>query len=479
MRPGDNEPSPTRLVCVGCGFEPAPNDPFPFRCFRSGEGDVDHVLAKRLAWRNVGSAGFWREVFARDEPNPFVRYRELLHSYHAALARGWEDEDFVALVRELDGRVQAVDGHGFVATPLARNRPLEDALGGDCEIWIKDETSNVAGSHKGRHLFGVLLWLEVARRTGKSPGDDRPRLAIASCGNAALAAAVLAKAGGYPLDVFVPPHAGATILDHLAALGAHLVTCPRASAVPGDPCVLRFREAVVAGKALPFTCQGNENGLAIEGGETLAYEIVSALSRESTAADRLLVQVGGGALASACAQGFARAKDIGALARVPRMHAVQTRGGYPLVRAWERFAAKVGSADDDAARDRVIAWAALHRSELMWPWEEEPKSVATGILDDETYDWLAVVRAIAETGGSALVVDEETLAAANETARRATGIAVDATGTAGLAGYVALRRETKMSTTTPPATSASRLTPGERTIVLFTGADRASASAAT
>ena len=40
----------------------------------------------------------------------------------------------------------------------------------------------------------------------------------------------------------------------------------------------------------------------------------------------------------------------------------------------------------------TLAWAARHRSAFMWPWETEPHSVADGILDDETYDWLAVVR---------------------------------------------------------------------------------------
>ena len=38
---------------------------------------------------------------------------------------------------------------------------------------------------------------------------------------------------------------------------------------------------------------------------------------------------------------------------------------------------------------------ASHRSQFMWPWEEPPHSVASGILDDETYDWLAILRGVA------------------------------------------------------------------------------------
>jgi len=43
----------------------------------------------------------------------------------------------------------------------------------------------------------------------------------------------------------------------------------------GDPCFLAFRRAVAAG-ALPFGVQGTENGLAIEGGRTLGFEMAEA-----------------------------------------------------------------------------------------------------------------------------------------------------------------------------------------------------------
>jgi threonine synthase len=74
----------------------------------------------------------------------------------------------------------------------------------------------------------------------------------------------------------------------------------------------------------------------------------------------------------------------------------------------------------------------------MWPWESEPKSLATGILDDETYDWLAVVEAMLATGGYPVVADERTIAAAHRIGREATGIDADPTGTAGLAGLMQL-----------------------------------------
>ena len=54
----------------------------------------------------------------------------------------------------------------------------------------------------------------------------------------------------------------------------------------------RFHEAVGRG-ALPFCCQGSENGLAIDGGTTLGHELASQLSVAGWDPDRLFVQVGG------------------------------------------------------------------------------------------------------------------------------------------------------------------------------------------
>ncbi len=156
----------TTLTCGGCGWT-APDiqeQPFPFRCARRRAGDdIDHVLIRMLDPSGVPPAG--------TETNPFVRYRHRLHSYHIARSLGTTDDGYVELVQALDSAIAEVDGHGFGVTPWRRCARLSERLGfsGTGGVWVKDETGNVSGSHKARHLMGIMLYLEVVRRAGLYP----------------------------------------------------------------------------------------------------------------------------------------------------------------------------------------------------------------------------------------------------------------------------------------------------------------------
>ena len=459
QRAGERPVTGTRLVCQGCGAAIGPNDA-PYQCPNTGRDGGNHVVGRILDPTVRFPSG-------SSEPNPFVRYRDLSYAHAIALAGGIDDDAFVGIVRQLDAAIAAAWGTGFRITPFGPNPALSDAIG--ATVWVKDETINVSGSHKGRHLAGLAILGEIRARLGLDPATGS-RLAIASCGNAALAAAVVAKAWGKPLDVFIPGDANANVVAKLHALGADVHVCKRDPAVPGDPCTHAFRAAVAAGSS-PFCCQGTDNGLTIEGGETLAWEMVDQLGGQRL--DRLFVQVGGGALASACIQGFEEAGKLGVPVKPPRLHAVQTRGGFPLWRAWDRLARRIGRRlaitfpEGDAELALAIApyassalvedelrYAVHHRAEFMWPWETEPHSVAHGILDDETYDWQAIVRGMIATGGYPIVVDDARLIEANALGRSATGIDADETGTAGLAGLLEMRGE---------------LNPDETVAVIFSG----------
>jgi threonine synthase len=380
--------------------------------------------------------------------NGFRAFQRYLAWDAFAAALGLSPASRAALVDDTDAAIARVAGSGFWATPLLRNDALSDEFGfsADGGMWLKDETNSVAGSHKARHLFTILLHLLATEMAGAAPwrsATDRPRLAIASCGNAALAASTLAAAVGWPISVFVPPFADPAVLTALHSLNADVVTCPRLSTdPPGDPCIHRFRDAV-AGGAVPFSVQGPENMWCLDGGRTIGWEMARHMeeSIEGPPFDRVVVQVGAGAFAASVMAGF-RMSGI-----TPRLHAVQTEACAPLARAWRLL--------DGSSADAARRWA-----DLMWPWEQVGESLADGILDDETYDWLPVVGAMADGHGSPVTVNESDVARANQLIRQLAEIDASFTGSAGLAGVVALQR------------SATPIGATERVVVVASGVRR-------
>ena len=329
---------------------------------------------------------------------------------------------------------------------------------------------------------------------------------------------------GRALDVYVPVWANPAVTDRITELGGRVVRCPRAEGVLGDPAHHAMKAAVAAG-AVPFSCQGTDTPTAIDGARTLAYEMADALADAARPGparlDRVFVQVGGGALATALVTGLAASEGLD---RLPVIHAVQPEGNHPLVRAWDRvtaeitrqpaaadnqaraaadesgpagslqhvadnrtgtataaedgsgpagsvlqhvadnraraaIAAELGPLGDEAVR-AVGARLAASPQKYMTPWETEPVSYATGILDDIAYDWTAVVEAMLRSGGHPVVASEDDLRQAHRLARLHTGIDVCPTGASGLGGLLAL-----LAT----AGSSGTVRPGERVAVLFTG----------
>jgi len=391
--------------CAVCGARRDLTDTAPWRCPNSTLADRHHVLA--MVQTSIGGAG----VSWDGSGHPFVANDQRLAWASVAAAHGMTDAARAALVRELDDAVAAVEGVGFRTTPFSRSRELSDELGctGDGGVWVKDETGGVGGSQKARHLFSILLHLRAMELLGHLP--SRPRLAIASCGNAALAAATLARAADWPIDVYVPTWMSDGFGNRLDELAATVHRCERrVDDPPGDPAMLRFREAVEAG-AVPFTVQGPENALCLDGGRTIGWELAAQIHAGPLELDAMFVQVGGGAFASCLGAGLVESDHR------PMLIAVQAEGCAPLDRAW-----RLGARPSDP-------WATV-----MPPWPD-PASLADGILDDETYDWIGVLEAIRATGGDTVVASERNIERAHALAHRA-GFDASPTGTAGLAGLL-------------------------------------------
>ena len=77
----------------------------------------------------------------------------------------------------------------------------------------------------------------------------------------------------------------------------------------------------------------------------------------------------------------------------------------------------------------------------MWAWETEPRSLADGILDDETYDWVADVVELKATSGRVIVAREKNVIRAAQMGPEVVGVNVSPTGSAGLAGLLECRAE--------------------------------------
>ena len=301
--------------------------------------------------------------------------------------------------------------------------------------------------------MGTLLYLE-ALRTHRPGCAAEARSAIYSCGNAALAAAAVARAGGYELHAFVPADVDPLVAGLLAARGAVVEKIPRGATGAGDPCYLAFQAAVAEKGWLPFACAGNDNWSNIEGGSTLGWEVVLQLAERSETLEHVVIQVGGGALARAVAQALRGGSSAGADCEAAAHPRLPARGRVP-VRA--RLAAGAGrnrppqrailrselrprrrssgaAAKSAGLRARpapirfrrlpILSSAALIRrwcspfltdmagnaGHFMWPWDgPAPHSLAHGILDDVTYDWYYLLRAVLRTGGRAEILGEDTI----------------------------------------------------------------------
>jgi threonine synthase len=385
------------------------------------------------------------------------------------------------ILDRMTDRLQRLENTDFEVTPLAEEPALRSVLGRSGRLWVKNETGNVAGSHKGRHLMATLLYLEALREL--NGGGPKKILAIYSCGNAALAASAVARAGGYELHAFVPEDVDASVADMLVERDAVVEKVPRSFTGEGDPCYLAFRKAINEQGWIPFACAGNDNWSNIEGGSTLGWELVMQLLDRSATIDSVVIQVGGGALARSVAQALEEAFHLGFISSLPRIHVCQPEGGFPFVRAYllvlaeiachsgrdfywsydreaepltqlqktldvvrsrssqiQEIAAFVESNFDSPVVQSVLKKMAGSASHFMWAWDgPAPSSLAHGILDDVTYDWYYLLAAVLASGGRAAILDENCIRRAHDVAQRHTGISVCPTGAAGLAGLIHLQ----------------------------------------
>jgi threonine dehydratase len=429
-------------------------------------------------------------------------FRETLGSWHLALEEGitaqWERS-----LKELDTGARHLTGQGIGRTPLVDASPLARALGLDGKnLFLKNETLNLLGSHKSRHHMGAILYLEMLR-LGKTSDGNRSPLAIFSCGNAAMGASAVAGAMGYPLYTFVPFGISPTVESILSNLGAMVMEVRRDGVVgEGDPCFNRYHDAVAHHNLLPFSCYGRDSWPSIEGGEAMGLEFLTQIAlREQggktlapATLDALIIQVGGGGLAHSVVDAIESALALGLLTKRPRLYLVQTESVYPLVRGYGQLAAlaakssltpfdatwsnackqgkphrldtpsaenfrafRSSTAENIAKNPAILTSRSALSAGAFGPWGDNlPDSLADGILDDTTYDGYEIACESLRSGGYPFTVSEEELAAAHALVREKLSVDASATGTAAIAGLTALCQ-------------AGEILPTERTALILTG----------
>jgi threonine synthase len=288
---------------------------------------------------------------------------------------------------------------GEGGTPLLPAPRLGERHGFE-QLWVKEEGVNPTGSFKARGLAAAVTRAVLAGAT---------RFVVPTAGNAGVALAAYAARAGAHARVYAPASTPAPILAQIRAFGGdlqlidgHIGDCGKAArafaAEAGAVDVSTLRE--------PYR---------IEGKKTLGLELAEQL--DWTLPDAIVYPTGGGtgligmwkAFQELQAQGWVRGS-------LPRMYTVQAAGCAPVVRAFEA------------------------RAERCTPWPD-PTTIAAGLRVPGPLGDRLMLRALRDSGGGAVAVTDEALAAAAEELQTVEGIDAAPEGGAALAGAARLMQQ--------------------------------------
>ncbi|HUO84096.1 MAG TPA: threonine synthase, partial [Thermoanaerobaculia bacterium] len=282
---------------------------------------------------------------------------------------------------------------GEGSTPLLRSSKLGALLGLD-HLYIKDESQNPTRSFKAR---GMSAAVTMARALGAQS------LAVPTAGNAGVALAAYAARAHLPAYVAMPEDTPRSIADACRAWGAEV------ELVPGliTDAAARVRARVAEDGA--FDLSTLREPYRVEGKKIMGYELLEDLGRLP---DVILYPTGGGTGLIGMVKAFDEMERLGWIGKErPRMIAVQSSGCAPIVRAFEQ------------GLESAPEW-------------ESPRTKAWGLRVPRALGDRLMLRALRDTGGGAVAVEEENIAAAAADLRSAEGI--DA-GPEGGAALLALR----------------------------------------
>ncbi|HYH27844.1 MAG TPA: threonine synthase, partial [Actinomycetota bacterium] len=298
-------------------------------------------------------------------------------------------------------------------TPLLEVPSLATRVGVG-ELWVKDEGLNPTGTFKAR---GASAGVSMARELGVK------EIAIPTAGNAGGAWACYGAAAGIRTRVVMPSDAPMPNRSEVVLFGAELMLVEGTIADAGK---------VVSAGAVEhgwFDASTLREPYRIEGKKTMGLEIAEQLSWETP--DAIVYPAGGGVGLIGIWRAFRQLQELGWVDRLPRLCLVQAAGCAPLVRALE------------AGTEESERW-------------ESPATIAQGLRVPKPLGDRLTLRAVRETGGAGVAVEDEQMLSAMETLALSSGILAGPEGAATLAGAIRLRQ-------------LGALAAGERVVLVNTG----------
>lgn len=323
----------------------------------------------------------------------------LLARYDLNAARAWSRDSLVGRVptmwryRELmpllPGDQPVTLGEGF--TPLMHAERLGATLG-LTRLLVKDESLNPTNSFKAR---GQSAAITRAKALGATT------IALPTAGNAGNAAAAYSAAAGLRCEVFIPKDAKQPFIDECRLYGANVTLVDGLITDAG-------RMAAETGKPLGwYDVSTLKEPYRVEGKKTMGYELAEQLGW--TLPDWIIYPTGGGTGLVGMWKAFAEMEAIGWLSssKRPKMVSVQAAGCAPIVRAFEQ------------GTEKAAPWDNAH-------------TAADGLRVPRAIGDFLILRAIRESGGTAVAVSDDQMIDDMLVIGRETGISAAPEGGAAL-----------------------------------------------
>ncbi len=300
----------------------------------------------------------------------------------------WRYREFLPVAREND-RVSL----GEVVTPLIRTPRIEARLGGGA-IYVKDEGRLPTGSFKAR---GLALAVAMAKQFGLL------HLAMPTNGNAGAALAAYASRAGIKSTIFCPDDTPPVNVEEIALQGGDVY---RVNGLIND-----CGKIVGEGKEKVgwFDVSTLKEPYRIEGKKTMGLELAEQFGWRLP--DVIFYPTGGGTGLIGMWKAFDELEKIGWIgSKRPRMIAVQATGCAPIVRAWEK------------GEEHAPLW-------------ENAATIAAGIRVPIAVGDFLIIRAVRESDGFAIAVDDDAIIGAQQEMAREEGLLLCPEGAATYAAY--------------------------------------------